>query len=76
MGMNCFLKSQIFNLKKILAKIIAIGEGSSGLGLLSGGPPLSLFDMRQERFQELDVPRRFFFKTVRQNNAVLCRVAL
>jgi hypothetical protein len=29
----------------ILKHFIAIGEGSFRLGLLSGGPPLSLFDM-------------------------------
>jgi len=30
----------------ILRHAIALGEGSSGLGVLSGGPPLSLFDLQ------------------------------
>ncbi len=25
--------------------VVVVGEGSSRLGILSGGPPLSLFDM-------------------------------
>jgi hypothetical protein len=29
----------------ILRRVVAVSEGSSMLGLLSGGPPLSLFDM-------------------------------
>ncbi len=29
----------------ILRRDVAVGEGSSRLGLLSGSPPLSLFDM-------------------------------
>jgi len=29
----------------ILKCVVAIGEGSSRLGILSGGPPLSLLDM-------------------------------
>ncbi len=37
---------------------IAVGEGSSRLGVLSGGPPFSLFDIfsRQKGVRELDVP--------------------
>jgi hypothetical protein len=29
----------------ILRRVVVVSEGSSMLGLLSGGPPLSLFDM-------------------------------
>ncbi len=38
--------------------VVAVGEGLSRLGILSGGPPLSLFDMlfATEGVQELDVP--------------------
>jgi len=29
----------------ILRRVVTVGEGSSRLGILSTGPPLSLFDM-------------------------------
>jgi len=43
--------------------VVAIGEGFYKLGILSGGPPLSLFDMllRTRGAWELDVPLVVFF---------------
>jgi len=42
----------------ILKHAIAVGEGFSKLGILSKGPPLSLFDMliAIKGVQKLDVP--------------------
>jgi hypothetical protein len=42
----------------ILRCVVVIGEGSSRQGILSGGPPLSLFDMllATRRGWELDIP--------------------
>ncbi len=42
--------------------VVAVGEGLSRLGLLAGGPPLSLFDMLLATgggVRELDVPLWF-----------------
>ncbi len=40
-----------------MRRVVAVGEGLSRLGILSGGPPLSLFDMllATEGVQELDL---------------------
>jgi hypothetical protein len=54
---------QCAHVVSILKCVVAIGEGFYKLGILSGGPPLSLFDMllRTRGAWELDVPLVVFF---------------